>query len=165
MFVRFYGACALTITLLTSCGGEKAENKTDKKEEPKTESTEKKPEAEQKQKAEAPAKKDLASQLIGEWEIVKSFDPGGAEDGIKGTLTFTKTGFTRIDKSPLQPEANTAKGTWTLDPKLKNEDSAIDCVVFNNADQGDLWNLMSVTDKELVLVFRTMPQKYIYKKK
>ena len=162
MFIRFYGACALAIVLLTSCGGEKAENKTDKKEEPKTEATDKKPETSEKpeEKPEASEKKDLASQLIGEWEIVKSLDPSGAEDGMKGTLTLTKTGFTRVEAG------QTTKGTWKLDAKRKNEDGAIDCIVFKSGNEGENgWNVMSVTDKELVLVFTTMPQKYIYKKK
>ncbi len=164
MFARFYGACALAIALLTSCGGEKAENKTDKKEEAKTEAPEKKPEAEEK--PEATEKKDLASQLVGTWEIVKSFDPGGTEDGTKGTLILTKTGFTETLKGATIPGGSTKKGTWTLDAKLKNEENALDCLVFNNANEGQMgWNVMSVTDKELVLVFTTMPQKYIYKKK
>ncbi|TAE17963.1 MAG: hypothetical protein EAZ95_05555 [Bacteroidetes bacterium] len=158
MFVRFYGACALAVALLTSCGGEKAENKTDKKEEPKTEATDKKPEPEQK--PEAPVEKDLASQLIGEWVITKSFDPSGAEDGGKGSLTLTKTGFTRMEGE------RAIKGTWKLDSKLKNEESAVDCLVLNGEGEGETsWNVMSITDKELVLIFTTMPQKHIYKRK
>jgi hypothetical protein len=165
MFVRFYGACALAVALLTSCGGEKAENKTDKKEEPKTEATDKKPEPEQK--PEAPAEKDLASQLIGEWEIVKSFDPSGAEDGTKGTLTFTKTDFTRTIKAPSASPS--IKGTWTLDPTKKDPEAkdAVNCIVFKNAEMGEMFEFVLPIENDMLtlLVTTPMPSKVIYKRK
>ncbi len=170
MFVRFYGACALTIALLTSCGGEKAENKTDKKEEAKTEAPEKKPEAEQK--PEAPAEKDLASQLIGKWEMVKYINPGGEEEkGFKITLILTKTGFTRITQSPGEAESYTNKGTWTLDASKKDaeETGAIDCIIFKDElEHGSVMpeNVMPIKDDMLTLtVHHPMPATHIYKRK
>ncbi|MFN0203962.1 MAG: hypothetical protein ACKVTZ_20755 [Bacteroidia bacterium] len=164
MFTRFYGACALAVALLTSCGGEKAENKTEKKEEAKTEASEKKTEAEDK--PEAPKTTDLSSQLIGEWELKEAFDPGGEKmKNVKASLTFTKAGYTQFLQFPDQPAQN-IKGTWTFDAQRKNEDAAIDCLLFNSTEEGEMgWNLMSVTDTELVLVFTTMPEKRVYKRK
>lgn len=167
MFMRSHWAYALSVVLLTSCGGEKAENKTEKKEEAKTETSEKKPEAEEKPKAEE--KKDLASQLIGTWELVKYINPAGEEEkGYKTTLTFTKTGFTRIDKQPGSAEPSTSKGTWKLDASKKDaeEKEAIDCIVFKNDAYDATENVLPIKDDMLTLtVQRPMPSKSIYKRK
>jgi hypothetical protein len=169
MFVRFCGVCALSIALLTSCGGEKAENKTEKKEEAKNEAPEKRSEA--PEKSESSEKKDLASQLIGKWELVQSFDPSGTEDGTRGTLTFTKTEFTRTTKSKDAPEEQTITGTWRLDASKKDaeEKEAIDCILFKSETFGgneSPENVLPIKDNTLTLtVQHPMPSKTVYKKK
>lgn len=159
----FWGTCALSLLLLTGCGGEKSEN-ADKKEK-----TEQKAEKDAPKVSEEPPKeekKSLADQIAGEWELVKTFDPSGAETKATGSLSFTASDFTDINKYSSDAEARTIKGTWRLNPEAKNEDGALDCIAMKTADEGEVnWNLMSVSKDELVLVFTTMPEKRVYKRK
>lgn len=154
---------------MTSCGGEKAENKTDKKEETKTETPEKKPEAPEKaeEKPTSSEKKDLASQLIGKWEITQSFDPSGAEDGTKGTLTFTEKGFTRTTKYASDPNSQTVKGTWSLDPSKKTEQEAINCIMFKDEAGSEVpENVMPIENNVLTLMIAAGEGgKIVYKRK
>jgi hypothetical protein len=48
---------------------------------------------------------------------------------VTSSLAFEKSGYTEAIKFPDQPAQNT-KGTWKLDATKKNEEGAVDCVVF-----------------------------------
>jgi hypothetical protein len=173
MKVSLYWACALACTLLVSCGGEKpaqeAEKKAEAKTEAKTETPEKKEEKEEKEdepKEKKQDKGDYASKLVGKWELVEAFGLGGEKmKNVKSTITLGKTSYSEVKQHPDQPLQN-LKGTWKLDPTRKNEEGALDAIIFNCIGEGEYpWNLMSVTDTELVLVFFVVPEKYIYKRK